>query len=201
MDPVSDHDALTRFVLQYRDRYFMYHNHKESMAYAAFALYLVSFGAGLVSAAWPPAWPISPGWLRAIVLVVVATVAWLFALRVMAWQLGYRRLAAVRVAGAERLLNSLLRGPVAEEQLRTWEASKRGQEPAAKGGLKQWLWPPGAPISDADLDDDMYPAHLIAACRYQQHEHPTHAVEHEALVFAAGWVAWALLVIKTAIII
>src|SRR5262245_8898505 len=101
--PSADPEMIrcaTEFVFHLREHYRAYHDHKESMAYAGAALYVVAFGSALIMKDWPPSW----GHAKVTLTILGLTTAWLVMLIYLKWQLRRRRWAALRVAGAEKLL-------------------------------------------------------------------------------------------------
>lgn len=179
-------------------RYLVYHDQKETMAYAAFALYVGAFGAGLVSTAWPPLdW--SPSWLPAATIVG----GWFGVLWFMGWQLRRRRLASIRVAGAERLLARWVRTPPAPNDLDLWGASTAEADPQRTRGrnltalLGLLLLPPVAPLPKADVDDKEHLRALVVAWNDQTQDRRTAAVLHEWLLVAFGYALGILVFMKT----
>lgn len=165
-----------RYAETLLQRYAAYHDHKENAAWAAFALYAAAFTGAVVSSAWPPRW--WPGWLLYVAPTAVAAFAWLF----VGWQLGRRRIAAVRAAGAEALLGRWLTMSPSDEDLRLHlpiaSAAPKGWE-RWWDFLQRWLLWSGN--SEGDLTDDDYPRSLVEICRAQA-KRGTKAQSHEWLM-------------------
>lgn len=117
----------TEFIFHLREHYRAYHDHKDSMA----ALYVVAFGSALIMKDWPPTW----GSATLTLTILAITTAWLGMLVYLKWQLRRRRWAALRVAGAEKLLAKWITEPPTEEDLR---AGNRGTHPRATSDLS-WM--------------------------------------------------------------
>jgi hypothetical protein len=185
------------FVAGLLERYQAYHDHKERMVYAGFALYAGAFGAGLISSRWPPAWVVDEPPLRAVLALGAVTIAWALTLSFLSWQLRRRRLAAIRVAGAERLLAKWSTEPPKTGELRPWKES------AERGKYSLWrrvmhtVWPPSAPLPQADLADQRYPGVLVSLWKQQESSAGTGAESHEKLIVGTGWSLYFAVVLKT----
>ena len=198
---MSDTESLVQlrtFVANLRDRYARYHAEKESMAYAAFAAYLVAYVTALVSGGWPPKWAQSVPVLRFGLATFAATALWLVALWFIGWQLIRRRLAAVRVAAAERLLTRWLTIEPRVEEAQPWMRDPKEREPP--GLWWHVLWPPAAPIPEGDVKDAQFPAVLVTTWRSQELWPGTAARNHEKGLVIVGWFLWLALLVKTAIV-
>jgi hypothetical protein len=172
--------ALREYVLAYRDRFASYHHQKESMAYTAFALYLAAAGSTLLANSRT----------NAAIELAAITAAWFAALWFIGWQLIRRRLAAVRVAGAEALLAKWLRQAPTDDDAQRWADRKAG---GGNGALARWwhfLWPAARPMPEPDTSDDDLPAALVAACRRQDYWKSTQALAHEKGLYIIGYCVW-----------
>jgi len=188
--------AMAIFVEAYRDRFAAYHRHKEAMAYAGFAFYLASAGAALVSAFWPIRWSgLSPS-ADAVFSILLALLMWCAALWYLRWQLIRRRLAAVRVAGAEALLAKWLTKPPEDADRQPWRFQKKGDEVAAADRWWHFFWPPATPMPKPDVPDNDLPAALVAECRRQDYWNSTQALGHERGLYLVGYAALCLLVLR-----
>ncbi len=172
-------EAARRYLEVLLQRYTAYHDHKENAAWAGAALYATAFTTALVSSAWPPSgWP---PWALYLGPVVMAT----FVLTHTWWQLGRRRIAAVRVAGVEALLAQwLTRAPSREELQLPPDKQVRA---SWRQRFWQWLRPVG------DLTDKDYPQALVQAWQGRR----TRAQFHEWLLMAGGVVLLAAVLVKT----
>lgn len=171
------------------DQYRSYHDDKETMAYAAFALYAAAFGAVIVGQKWPPKWFLThvpnPQLYAALILGVVFALAMLF----VGWQLRNRRLAALRLAGAVRLAVVWTRTPPTDRDLRPWKP-KPGATPWWRP-IAAVLWPACAPPPVADLPLEAYPGALARYWHVQEKGRGTGARFHEHLIMVAMWVLLA----------
>ena len=175
--------------------YRSYHDHKESMAYAGFALYSAAFGALLVTNRWPPAWLLCASsntriW-ACLALILVFCIAMLF----VSWQLRNRRLAALRYAGAIRLLVIWMRHPPVDRDLRPWKP-----QPETGGfwsSLLKLIWPPCAPIPRGDLPREAYPGALSKYWYVQEKGLGTGAKFHEHIIVGTMWLLLIAAVIRT----
>lgn len=196
MDPSPE--QLRRFVEIFHHEYADYHNHKETVSYTALALYVGAFGAALVSKDWPPDW--SEGWMRLLLSIVAASLAWLFALWFVGWQLLRRRMAAVRVAAAEKLLSKWVSNtPDAADSnpaTNVHPASPR------RWWHRFWpLWPPAAPVPAGDLKDGHYPSVVINAVRSQVSWPGSEARGHEAIITGVIHFLWLGVIVKTVLVV
>lgn len=193
MDPSPE--QLRRFVETFHHEYADYHNHKETVSYTALALYVAAFGAALVSKEWPPAW--SEGWMRLLLSIAAASLAWLFALWFVGWQLLRRRMAAVRVAAAEKLLSKWVSNT----------PDDRDSDPATNVqsvSFPRWwhlFWPPAAPVPAGDLKDGHYPAVVIKAVRSQVSRPGSEARAHEAIITGVIHFLWFGVIVKTVLVV
>jgi hypothetical protein len=169
-------------------QYNKYHDHKETMAYSAFALYAAAFAWLLVSKEWPPDWP-------APMPVVTVAAAWLLALWFIGWQLKNRRLAAIRTAAAERLLASWVTRPPSSDDLAPWKGSI--ERPSRLGHLVGFLCPPLAPLGHADLADSNYPGALVSLWLQQSAGRGTGATRNEVILTVAIWLLFLAVAVKT----
>ncbi len=188
-------EQMCRFVETFHREYVEYHNHKETVAYTALALYVAAFGAALVSKEWPPPW--GDGWIRLLLSIAALSLAWIFALWFIGWQLTRRRMAAVRVAAAERLLAS-------------WASSSpddKGSALAAStpsAGPAHWwhlFWTPATPEPAGDLRDGHYPAAVINAVHSLRSWPGSEARVHEGVIIAAVHTLWLVAVVKTVVVV
>jgi hypothetical protein len=189
-------DKLRAFVESFRDRYANYHDQKEKMAYASFAAFAAAFGTGIVSVHWPPWCAVTPPVLRFILAFGAATSAWVATLWFIGWQLLRRRLAAVRVAAAERLLLRWITTDPKDSDFSPAPASQ-----TADWKLRHLLYPPNAPLPEADVEEARFPITLVREWRSQTASLGTQAKKHERALVVAGWILWLVLVIKTAVVI
>lgn len=185
---MTDPAEARRFVELLLDQYNKYHDHKETMAYSAFALYAAAFAWLLVSKEWPPHWP-SP------LPIVTVAAAWLLALWFIGWQLKNRRLAAIRTAAAERLLASWLTKPPSSQDLAPWRDPIK--QPGMKRHLLGFLCPPLAPLGQADLADSSYPGALVSLWLQQNAGRGTGARRNEVILTVAIWLLFVAVALKT----
>jgi len=179
------------FVRNLHDRYAAYHGHKESMAFTGLTLFTGAAGAALVSGHWPPpAW--GPyGWAWAALSV---TALWLSMLAYLRFQLRRRRLAALRVAGCERVLAKWVASAPSAAEL----APKSREPIEVPCFLKcaDYFWPLKTALlvlkPESKKNPPIYPAALVDAWLFQE-ELGTDALKHERLIVFAGWVIYVVL--------
>ncbi len=184
------------FVKVLLTRYTSYHDQKEGMAWAGFALFAAAAGAGLLSKSWPPQW----GTRTTILALGAVTLFWLGALGYLRFQLRRRRWAALRVAGCERVLAGwVLDSP-----------TKADLVPAAPAHapMSRWLllvdlfWPRKGAVAAVHRGkqhkppEPFYPQCLVKAW-ISQETAGTEAVIHEYLLAAATWVLYGALLLRT----
>lgn len=192
-------DSIERaisFVRDLHNRYLSYHNHKESMAFTGLTLFTGAAGAALVSNEWPPSW----GDNSKLFAVAAITALWLGVLAYLQFQLRRRRWAALRVAGCERVLANWITSPPSDEQL-----ARRHRSPISVCRCDRFVdffWPQksAVPAMGFATDDDpaIYPAALVDAWVAQE-DPGTAALRNERLITFAGWVMYALVVVRTVV--
>jgi hypothetical protein len=190
-----DHQTRSHdFVHALWSHYRAYHDHKESMAYAGAALYIATFGTGLVSSAWPPFW----GYAATVPLALIAIVlAWAIFNGFIRFQLRNRRWAALRIAGCEAVLAYWLLHPPSENDLAFGDAPVAPPH-ARFFTLLDFLWPirRGVPVLEPALP--AYPRQLVDAWVAAQAK-GTHAIVHERLIAAVSWGLLLALLWRTAV--
>ncbi len=169
-------ESLLEELLPY---YRSYHNHKESMAYAGITLYAGAALASLFSAKWPPAW----GGQSKCLATVAVLALWLVVLVFLRFQLHRRRWAALRSAGAERLLADWIQVPPSEEDLAYRQAESK-RDP--KGWFLDWFIPQEGSVLAVGVEHQVYPKCFVDAW-LRQEERGTDAILHERLIVVSGW--------------
>jgi hypothetical protein len=108
----------------------VYHNHKETMAHAAFLLQVALFGAIMSIDKWPPSWvPIIslPGnyYLPSMTVAFLGFfLVWLIIHIFIRWQLRKRRWAAIQFAGIMRVIRKWINDPPTAEDLKPYKGEK-----------------------------------------------------------------------------
>jgi hypothetical protein len=124
------------------------------------------------------------------------TVAWLFMLTYLKYQLHKRRWAALRVAGIDKLLAKWILDPPTVEDLSTWVPQPDGGIcPTIK--VIDYVWPLRDALSVADRTQAVYPRALVNCWLMQATGHGTEALNHERLVILIGWLLYGALVVRT----
>jgi hypothetical protein len=170
-----------------------YHDHKETMAYAGITLYVAAFGTAILSKDWPPAW----GPYTRIKTIVAISVAWILVLRFVKWQLLRRRWAAIRMAGAHRLLARWVAAPPTAKDLETWK-KRSGQRPSMVIRLIDHVVPLRRAVLPVDVAQEVYPRALVEAWLEQARDHGSEALFHERWILLIGWLLYFALLIRTA---
>lgn len=189
---MSDEDPKAKraseLLVELLGYYRSYHNHKESMAYAGITLYGGVGAASILSRDWPPDWGPCTHWWATLAIAAL----WLFFLLFLRFQLHRRRWAALRSAGAERLLAKWVQAPPSADDLayRPAEAKRSPESP-----ILDWLWPQARAVLVVEVDHQVYPKCFVEAW-LEQEKHGTDAIHHERLIVIAGWIVTALSVAK-----
>jgi len=186
--PEQDVTRVSAFVTVLFERYSAYHDHKETMAYAGFTLYLAVVGAGLFSDAWPP--PSRAVWSPFAVLLV-----WALALTFLKFQLLRRRWAALRQAGCERLLARWISRSPTKADLELWVAQQRNRVPFATRAA-DWLVGHRSAVTAVYPDQTVYPRALVEEWQARERE-GTDAIRHERLILVTGWLCFGALLWRT----
>lgn len=205
--------AARELVTAQYTHYTTYHAHKETMAYAGFALYSAAAGAVISAAEWPPrGWgPDSPG--VTLTACAVLTLFWILVLLYLHFCLARRRWGVLRMAGCERALVWLAtRSEIDPIELEPASYNDVEADPAPAvhpttllgsaalvfGAMPRLLAYPltNEMRSVEKSDQKIYPRFLIRAWRNQEIA-GTAAVWHERLILTAGWGVFAAMLIRT----
>jgi hypothetical protein len=170
-----------------------YHNHKETLAIAGITFQLTTFGTALISKEWPP----FPPYLT----FALITVAWLLILVYLKWQLRRRRWAAVRIAGADKLLAKWILEPPTTKELKP-EGRENKEYPSRWHkfidyfGASKHVSPP---IEAEHPSKWIYPAALVDLWWKEKYTEPksTDAIFHERFIVIVGWCLFGLLALRT----
>jgi hypothetical protein len=189
--PADARDRAAIFIRDLGKRYEAYQTHKETMGYAGFAVYVAAFGTALVTKDWPP-------WGSKHLVVLGVTVAWVFVLIFVKWQLLRRRWAAIRVAGVERLLARWVVHAPTSGDLATWKKEPHAR-PGASVRIIDHIWPLKRAVVPVDVSQETYPCALVEAWRAQAADRGTAAISHERLVVVLGWLLWAAVLLRTVV--
>lgn len=190
--PSDLQERATAFALHLSDRYRAYHDHKESMAYAAITLYIAAFTSALISDKWPPDW----GRSTRVLAVLAITGVWFLFLSFVKWQLRRRRWSAIRIAGLERVLASWVPHPPSTDDLARWSGQERNR-PSFWVTIVDHIWPLRRAVPPVDVSQEVYPRALVLAWLKQARERGTSAIFHERLVVVAGWAIYLALLART----
>lgn len=196
--PSADPEMIrraTEFIFHLREHYRAYHDHKESMAYTGATLYVVAFGSALVMKDWPPPW----GSATLILTILAITIAWLGMLVYLKWKLRRRRWAALRVAGAERLLAKWITELPTEEDLATW-VPQPAEQICTVVKLVDYMWPIRSAVLVVDQSQAVYPHALVDYWMMQASGQGTEALIHERLVISVGWIIYGALLVRTVLV-
>lgn len=167
-----------------------YHDHKESMAWAGVAVYLVAFGSGVIG----PRELFDGNERWAVILGVCAS--WFIALMYIRWQLLRRRWAAIRVQAIQELLAKWIENSSAPD------AFERGQELNLR--MKRWkrvlsyLIPQPEVLPKSDVNWKAYPKCFVENVQavYDKCRNATRAYYHEVAIIVGGWLLFALLLYR-----
>lgn len=192
MAPIDNQTArvsrLVALVTTLHDHYARYHDHKESMAYAGFTLYLGIVGAALFSDKWPPKphsyWP-----------VVEVLLLWAGVLVYLKFQLIRRRWAALRQAGCERLLARWATKDPTATDTQLWTTESR-LPTSLWLKVTDWVVPRRAAVTAVKTDQTVYPRVLVEEWKDRQVEGTT-AILHERLIVISGWILFFALLYRT----
>jgi hypothetical protein len=178
---------LREFIAAALERFSCYRDHKESMAWGGLLVYAGAAATALVSKDWPPSW----GQDKAALGIAAFSVLWLLVLFYLEYQLRRRRWAALRVAGCDWLLASWL--PDAPPPERSSEI-----EPSKIRRLINFVWPVDRAVTaiDRDLMGKVYPPEIETAWINAEF-HSTGALRHERLIYFAGWLLYAAVIVRT----
>lgn len=202
-DNTNGLERAERFLIDLLNARRVYHHHKETMAYAATALYVLAFGTTLVSTNWPPEWFMERPAVRGASTVAAITVAWILLLAFVKWQLRLRRRATIEVAGTETLLASWIQTRPSTEDLQPWrqpDASPSGFWSALRRrvvGLIDWVWPVTIVTIRADVLYEAYPSAAVTEWVRQEESVGTGAIFHERLVIFVVWIFYLALLAPT----
>jgi len=183
------------FVNGLVERYTLYRDHKESMAFTGLTLFTGAAGAALVTDAWPPNW----GDHTKLLAILAVTALWLGVLANLRFQLRRRRWAALRVAGCERILAEWIMSPPSELQL---TPRKRDAFIISRWvACADFFWPQKAAVTVVEParedDPSIYPSALVDYW-ISQETRGTAALIHERLMTSAGWILYVVVVLHTA---
>jgi hypothetical protein len=180
------------YVAHLDEHYRSYHDHKETLAYNAMALYVGAFGIALVTKDWPPAWairdPLFGFW--------AVTAAWLVFLLYIKWQLRKRRWAALRAAGTDRMLARWTISPPSAQELEIIKATGT-REPDCWEMIVDHIWPLRAAVPVLEGDEPVYPRALVETWLTVQRNKGTSAVVNEGLLIVIGWCLYLALLART----
>ena len=187
-------DRAIDFVKNLRDGYVSYHDHKESKAFTGLTLFAGAIGASLVSSAWPPSW----GERTFLYAFMLLTALWIGLLLHLNFQLWFRRWAALRVAGCERVLAEWILSPPSKDDLAPEE-----REPTDIGLGKRLLhrvFPQQGVVQaiepTTEANPPFYPRALVRA--WVARERTDRAVvRNERLIIATGWILYTVAVVAT----
>jgi hypothetical protein len=205
--------AARELVAAQYTHYTTYHAHKETMAYAGFALYSAAAGAVISAAEWPPrGWGAeSPG--VTLTACAVLTLFWILILLYLHFCLARRRWGVLRMAGCERALvwlatrseidpielepasyNDVEADPPASAQ----QTTAPGSLALVLGAVPRLLaYPLGDEMRAVERSDRrIYPRFLMRAWKTQETA-GTAAIWHERLILTAGWGVFAAMLIRT----
>ena len=105
----------------------VYHNHKETMAHAAFLVEVALFGAIMTMDKWPPTWvpdiplPLDYYLPSRTVVFMGFSLVWITIHIFIRWQLRNRRWAAIQFAGMLRAIRKWVNEPPTEEDLKPYK--------------------------------------------------------------------------------
>ena len=182
-------ERATQFVRDALQHYRAYHNHKETLAIAGITFHVTAFGVALISKDWPP--------YRPLLTSVLITLAWLLILFYLKWQLHRRRWAAMRMAGAERLLARWISQPPSPDELKPAPVEKKKQ-PSICTILIDYVVAVKGVEPTVDISEPVYPTALVRLWQEQEErERPTRAIVQERFIVLVGWILWLALLVRT----
>jgi len=185
---MTDEERVADFARVQLARYSEYHAHKETMAYAGFALFAGVVGTILVNASWPPdAW----GHHKKILALFGLSLAWAVVLIYLRFQLHRRRWAALRVAACERVLAMWTTKQLTDPN--GLQAADR--QSSATVTWLWWIvdfvfWPSRRAVKAIEQNTEghppVYPRVFVSALEKVE-QSSTDAIYHEWLLHGAGW--------------
>ena len=197
----SQHRA-DQFLYDFIDGVRNYHNHKENMAHAGIAAWVVGTSSVLAANDWPPSW-ISEGEIVTQVLTSVGvTVLWFIMLYLLKWQLDLRYWAAVHVAATQQVLSQWITNPPTEHLLKPWAPESSDKDSGICKcdrifyWIAQWVWPSKQIMIRSDVNDRYYPEALVRAWIEQRRE-GSGAVNHSRVIVISGWLFYVVLIART----
>jgi hypothetical protein len=197
-------ERATNFIVDSLNHLRSYHKQKETAALTAFTLCTGAFSTALITKDWPPSW----GPYSKELCMVSITFVWLAFLIYIKWQLHRRRWAALRMAGAERLLATWISERPSEQDL-TKETVEDQQQPL------EWreiisrksrriailiidsVWAIYRAVPVVDVSQAVYPRILVQFWKNQFDSHGTSAIFHERLIVIVGWLLYFAVLVRT----
>ena len=172
----------------------VYHNHKETMAHAAFLVEVALFGAIMTMTKWPPDWVPSICISEKTVTVAGIFIVWSTIHIFMRWQLRKRRDAAVRFAGIIRAIRKWIDEPPSTEDYKPYKSGLSLRED--KFNLLDFIivWPKAKIFSDVEVDGE--PAGLVQGLREQENI-GTGAVRAEYILTYGSIIIFLFIVFRT----
>ena len=207
------HERAERFLTDLLSAHRAYHQHKENMAYAGAALYVLAFGAALTGETWPPAWWLDDPFWRRWGTVAAITTAWFVVLLYLRWQLGLRYWTAVHVAATQELLAKWITDLPKDEDLEPWKPPSNHSKDSNKFArnwrgnvwrelkrssrwIADWICPSRRLTVKPDVPYAVYPKAVVEAW-LKQAERGSGAVFHSRLVLCASWSIYVALLART----
>ena len=156
-----------------------YHNHKETMAHAAFLVEVALFGAIMTMNKWPPAW-IPSSYVSARILAFIGFfIIWIIIHVFIRWQLRNRRWAAIQCAGIIRAIRKWINEPPKNEDFKPYKSSS-GKLSNKLDFLDFIITWPKAKIID-DVGNDGEPSGIVE-CILEQEKIGTGAIRAEFIL-------------------
>jgi hypothetical protein len=185
---------VAQFARDAIDRYALYRDHKENLAYAGLAVYAAACGTVLISNDWPPK---SWGDNAPNVAVVALVTLWVILLVYLKYQLRRRRWAALRVAGCEWILAGVLpSAPQTPKHKTTERFISEQMMPSCWSLVCDYVVPQQDAVSAVDRTLKVYPDPLVFFWTNAE-RHGTDALGHERIVQAAGWMLFVATIVRT----
>ncbi|MCG3134307.1 MAG: hypothetical protein HMLKMBBP_01601 [Planctomycetes bacterium] len=189
----AEQATLREYVRSQQDRHSLIRDHRETMAFAGFAVYLGAVAACLGSPDGPPI--LSAAGPSLFVPAFIAF--WLYVAFYLRYQFRRRRWAALRVAGCDWLMAEWMPGsPQAMASMP--EDPARPKAPTRLVVSLDVLWPLRASVVSIDSALRVYPPEIERAWILAG-DRSTDALLHERIIHAAGWLGFAAVMLRVAL--